>query len=262
MLTLLVAGALTASWAFQGQRRVQGQREPVVPKRKLETIADKLARLPIAKVNAPEPIDPEEKFLRDIRNARHNSPLDSEKHVLTEKMEPILLDLPLSDQRPAPALPVTMSDAIVLGSVTEVRAFLSDDKTKIYSEARIQAEDILKELPSSELAPGSFLEAERSGGAIEFPSGKVLRRISLGRNIPQVGHRYLFFLTYHKDGRDFSILTAYEITADQICPLDGTADLEKGGHFPQFRNYEMYAGTPVSNFLAQVRAAIATQAVF
>lgn len=255
ILLLVVAIFATATiLAFKAPNRFDPR-----PQSK-ETLEERLKRLPITDFDAPEPIDAEKKLLRQARNSRHNSSVTPEgvkPPVLSEIMETVLVDLPLSNQRQEPPIPVAQSNAVVIGTVRDTRAYLSGDKTGVYSEIVISVEDVLKTDTRCSLRSGDTIDAERWGGAVRFPSGKILRRAFLGRGIPISGHRYLLFLTYNEDGKDFSIVTGYELTRDQVVPLDGTATLEKGGRFEQFSGYEAYAGTPLTSFLAEVRAAIA-----
>jgi hypothetical protein len=171
-------------------------------------------------------------------------------------MEPVLLHSGWSDQPDEPAIPASTSDAVVTGTVKEVNAYISSDRTTVYSEVTLNIEEVLKEDPRYPLVSGLTLSAERPGGAVRFPSGKILRRGRLGRNIPEAGRRYLLFLKYNEDVKDFSIVTGYQLLDNRVLPLDGTADLEKGGNGPPFRVYEQYRNADVLTFLNNVRALI------
>lgn len=118
-----------------------------------------------------------------------------------------------------PAIPIKQSDTIIVGSVKTGRAFLSDDRTGIYSEFSINIERILKS--SEVLKEADEIFVERAGGAVRFPNGKVQRIIVfLGQEMPQAGQRYIFFLKKLEDEKNYSILTAYEIRENKINPLD------------------------------------------
>ena len=172
-------------------------------------------------------------------------------------MEPVLLELPFSDQPEEPAIPVSRSDVVVIGRITDAKAYISSDRTHVYSEATVTIEEVLKGDPRCPLIPGAELDAERSGGAVRFPSGKILRRGSLGMNIPHAGGRYLLFLTYNDEGKDFPIVTGYELLGNHVFPLDGAAG--KDGNFRQFNSYEAFKGAEEPSFLNDVKAAISKQ---
>lgn len=222
-----------------------------------ETLEAKLSRLPLTNLDTPDITDPEKKRVRQKRNAQHNSETGSDGRkppVLNEKLEAVLLDLPLTHHREEPALPIEQSDLVIVATVIDVAAHISEDKTNVYSEATVKVEEVLKGKPP--IQPGDVVTTTRKGGAVRLPSGKILRRAALGRNIPEAGCTYLFFLKYRDESEDFSIITAYQLQGGLITPLDGTITLKKGGTFTLFRGYESYAGQATSSLLADVRAAI------
>ena len=74
------------------------------------------------------------------------------------------------------------------------------------------------------VAQGSVLTIDRVGGHVKYPNGqRVLYRIA-GLNMPQIGGRYLLFLTSKHNNEDLSILTAYQLTANGAIPLDELND--------------------------------------
>jgi hypothetical protein len=118
-----------------------------------------------------------------------------------------------------PALPVAESDIVVVGTVGTGQAHLSENKKNVFSEFTLIVENVLKSKTSS-VVQGSVLTIDRIGGHVKYPSGqKVLYRI-FGMNMPQIGSRYLFFLTSKHNKEDLSILTGYELTQDGAAPLD------------------------------------------
>lgn len=118
-----------------------------------------------------------------------------------------------------PAIPAGKSDGIVIGKVKSGKAFLSDDKTGIYSEFTIYIEQVLKS--NSFTQEGQEIVAERAGGAVRFPSGKVQRiEVYKGQEMPQIETSYIFFLKKLDNERDFSILTAYRLQGEMVEPLD------------------------------------------
>jgi len=222
-----------------------------------ETLDEKLLRLPVTDLTASDIADPEKKRLRQIRNAKHNSeagPDGQKRAVLSERLETVVLDLPLTTHAEEPALPIDQSDVVIVGRVTNVNAYISEDKTTVYSEATVKVEEVLT--GESPIQPGDVVTTTRDGGAVRLPSGKILRRGRLGRNIPEASRTYLFFLDYLDEIKDFSIITAYELSEGVVTPLDGTITIHRGGRFTLFRGYESYAGQAASILLADVRAAI------
>lgn len=118
-------------------------------------------------------------------------------------------------------LPADKSDLIIEGEVTGAQAFLSDDKTGIYSEFTIRTSKILKAPAHLSVSAGDTVVAERSGGKVKYPSGKVIRYRIEGQGMPALGERYLFFLARTAEG-NYRLLTAYEIRGDKVFALDGS----------------------------------------
>lgn len=117
-----------------------------------------------------------------------------------------------------PALPVAESEIVVIGNIGTAQAHLSESKRNVFSEFTLTVEVVLKsKIP---VAQGSVLTIDRVGGHVKYPNGqRVLFRIT-GLNMPQVGGRYLLFLTSEHNKTDLSILTAYELTPNGTIPLD------------------------------------------
>lgn len=195
--------------------------------------------------------------LRRVRNRRYDSSdpnLKGDIKRLASTDSPLILELPLSHGPAESALPVAQSDSIVLGRITDSKAYLSNDRTNIYSEFSVIIEEVLKANPSISVTPGAIITSERRGGAVRFRSGKVLRLGAVGKNAPQVAKRYVLFLTYSEEGQAFPIITGYELRAGKVFPLDGL--FEEKGRIPQFEAYRAYKGTDETLFLNNLRSLI------
>jgi len=182
--------------------------------------------------------DPAKRQKRNARNKRYNKsrfrvhPDDpGENTTLVDAADP-----------KQPALPLYPSSVVLIGSVNEAQAFISDDLTGVYSEFNISVERILK---SSDQGPtrASAVEVQRQGGRVKFASGKVHWYSVDKENMPLVGKRYVFFLDSNVNG-DLQILTAYQLENGKVIPLD---DL------PQFR---LFDGKDEAEFLNTLQTAI------
>lgn len=118
-------------------------------------------------------------------------------------------------------LPFGYSDLVVEGKVTDSAAFLSNDKTTVYSEFTIRVTDIIKNSDGITVNKNDSIITERRGGRVRYPSGKVIRYTLVGQGSPMVGKKYLFFLeNAQKD--NYRILTAYELQGNKVFALDGS----------------------------------------
>lgn len=186
----------------------------------------------------------------------HDYTMQVQPHVLSENSLPDLFDLPISHES-RPAIPAAQSDTVVIGEVTDAQSFLSADRTSIYSEFTLQVQEVLKNTSSQTVAPYSSITLERWGGAIRFPSGRVLRRGRLLDRMPRAQRQYLFFLRSQSETDSFQIITGYELRAGRVYPLDGVDLPEDGRTLPQFARYE---GVEVATFLEEVRRALSEAA--
>src|ERR1700749_3171795 len=73
-----------------------------------------------------------------------------------------------------PDFPFGMSDLVVEGTVTDSRAFLSEDKTGVYSEYTIAVSDVIKASASNPVSNHDAITAERFGGRVRYASGQIV----------------------------------------------------------------------------------------
>src|SRR6185295_9911978 len=124
-----------------------------------------------------------------------------------------------------PALPLTESSAVIVGQITDAKAYLSNDKTGVYSAFTVQINEVLKNSSSVPLSSASSIDVERDGGRVRFPGGRILIYTINSQDMPVVGLRYVFFLINPHGQSDFQILTAYELREGKVYPLDDLPNL-------------------------------------
>lgn len=154
-----------------------------------------------------------------------------------------------------PSFPVSLSDTIIIGSVSDGRAYLSANKTGVFSEFNIQIEEVLKQSSDSFLAAGNSIIAEREGGRVRYPSGHIQRYVILHQGMPVVGKRYVFFLRKADQTAEVApyILTGYELRAGHVFPIDGV----DGNNEEKLSQFTAYEGADEGAFLGELRGAIA-----
>lgn len=232
ILLVVVVAALVV--VFRTSPRGYSSASPPAPVQ--EKVKVDKEQWPMTDYDAPEPGDPVKRDKRRARSARH----DGERFVQEPEKRPgIIYGTEITDDWEVglPALPAYQSDAVIVGEVSEACAYLSNDRTSVYSEFTIKVGNVLKTDQPSRLTQGSLLVAERLGGRVRFPSGEVLPVTVSGQGMPRVGRRYVFFLKRIDQGQAYDILTGYELRAGKVSPLDGRR-ATGGGHPWAFDKYE------------------------
>lgn len=196
------------------------------------------SRFPIADYLAAEPTDPTERAKRQARGKRYdksswglhpNAASDTVARV--DSVDPNL-----------PALPFDQSAAVILGQITDARAYLSNDKTGVYSVFTVQVNEVFKNSINPSLFPSSIIEVERNGGRVRFPNNRLRMYLISEYGMPKVGLRYVLFLTKSDSG--FEIITGYELVEGKVYRLDDLANLKT------------YDNSDEMNFLSELRTRI------
>lgn len=208
--------------------------------------------------DAPEPADARKRELKRARakhwNLKPQKGVDPKQFMITEKRESTF-GSPPSHAPEQPALPAAQSDAVVVGEVTDAQAYLSEDKVTVLSEFEVHVTDILKYNSVAPFSVGDSIDAIRGGGAVRFPSGKIIRYGHHGKPLPRMGKKYVFFLKYDEGGQEYTIITAYELRAGRVFPLDGISLV--GTTERAYAAYQKYKDADEATFMSDVRNAIA-----
>lgn len=181
-------------------------------------------RFPIADYLTPDPADPMERSKRHVRGRNYDN---SDFHVHPNTLSDTNVRVDYID-RSLPAFPFEKSSIVLIGQVTDAHAYLSNDKTGVYSVFKVQIHEVLKNSSTIQLASASAIEVEREGGRVRFPHGRLHLYMISEQDMPCVGLRYVLFLTSRSEA-DFRILTGYELRAGKVYPLD---------NLPNTRNYQ------------------------
>src|ERR1022692_1136610 len=191
---------------------------------------------------APEPTDPVERALRATRNRLQNSrnslpssaggsqrsdlPSARRSRFDTQPSGPpsgVFVDRVFRpNTRPEDfQLPVSESNTILLGSLSKVQPYLSEDGSSLYTEYTVSVEDVFKDSASLFPKKDSVIALFRMGGSLRLPSGAVVRTDVHGLGDPPVaGHRYVCFLHYDARGYWFRIDKLWELRNGAAAPMD------------------------------------------
>lgn len=200
-------------------------------------------RYPVVDFDSPEPSNPEAWERRRKRNARHDK--DYTVHKDDRSGSAVGMTIFSEWDLGLPAIPAARSEGILTGEVTDAQAHLSNDKTGIYSEFAVKIGEVLKNVSSASLLPGSTMYVERIGGVVRYPNGRKFPYEVADQGVPRVGAQYLFFLKAVDGDQAFEIITAYELRGGEVFPLDSA------------QQFDAYKGWVQAEFFEKVRNAIA-----
>jgi hypothetical protein len=147
-----------------------------------------------------------------------------------------------------PTLPVAQSDAVVIGEVTDAKAYVTTDKDSVYSEFTLHIVKVLKSDNQTPLSSDGSINVERPGGRVRYSSGHISRFCITGWGMPQPMRQYVLFLTKNNDGQTYHIVTGYELRNGRIFPLDRTTSNET--------DFDAYINMDEAAFFEKLDAAI------
>lgn len=196
---------------------------------------------PLTEHDKPIPTDPEKRAKRVVRGRKYDN---SEWPINPLALGDSTVRVDALDTN-LPALPLFQSNAVLIGVVTEAQAYMSNDKSGIYSEFAFRITEVLRNTSDLLLTSEASVDVQREGGRVRFSSNRVHWYAVGGAGMPQVGHRYLLFLNEQKDTGVFSIITGYELSDGRVQAID---DLPKA---------QAYNNSDENSFLNEVRSALA-----
>lgn len=208
-------------------------------------------QFPMTDYLSSEPSDQNARAVRQSKSKKYN---DAQLPLNPSASADTVISSTLHWTSGLTALPVAQSQAVVVGQVVDAQAYLSEDKTAIYSEFSIRITEVLKNDSSNQLIPECTLAVEREGGRVRFPSGHTALSFTNGQGMPHVGAQYVFFLTHSfplqgLQEKDFYLLTGYELRAGRVFPLDNP----DGGTHPLAITYK---DASAQTLLSDLRSAI------
>jgi hypothetical protein len=130
LFTLLCLVAVTVAWEsrFRGQGSTKEAQESAREKRRNQ--------YPIANSDEPESSDINERIKRQRQNKKYNGKSVVVGPQLVQSSEGY--EWPVDFQ----ATPVFASDAIIVGTISDTNAHLSEDKNSVYSEFTVRVDSI------------------------------------------------------------------------------------------------------------------------
>jgi hypothetical protein len=218
LLTLMMIAAMAVFVLLASrQEQAASQSRQKLERERLKADIEKETRnreaLPRAEYAAPEPQDPALRQLRKARGKRYRrgTPLEKLREDVTEitSVSHEMLDIP--------GLPVVQSDLVVVGTITDARGYVTEDKSAAYSEYSVNIIEVMKGATS---LTSSQIIADRFGGKIVMPTGRTILYLDANRGVLETGHRYVLFLKYSSEGQDYFIVIAYDLRNGRVMSID------------------------------------------
>lgn len=173
-----------------------------------QILQERDTKLPVVDYDAPESKDKARRERRRRKGRKYNNammPVHPSAEVITSTSASHWF-------YGMPPLPTAQSDILVLGEVVNAEAFLSPDKTGVYSEYSVRVDEVLK-TDDPAITVGQTINIERYGGRVRLQSGLVQSYNVLYQGAPRVNGKYVFFLS--RSEQDLRIMTGHLTSDDE-----------------------------------------------
>ena len=170
----------------------------------------------VVNYDLPESADLEEREKRKLKNKRYDNRGWVSRNPNPESVGRSCDDC-VSDP---PAMPTLESDFIIIGEIISGTAFLSTDKSGIYTEYAVRIEEVIKGGGSNKAELKDSVMVDRAGGCVKYPNGQKMFYIMSGPSLPRVGNRYVLFLNNTDKSPNYNILVGYRLLNGRVVPID------------------------------------------
>jgi hypothetical protein len=193
----------------------------------------------------PEPSDNQQRIVQDARGHIFNLRLPYS--VLDPRPQGAPSPFIIVDLETLPEFPIERSDAVVVGQLTGLQPFLSEDHKSIYTEFYTRVIEVVRS--STGLVPGDRFTILRHGGEVRVPDGRIVKVQISGDGGPiSVGNQYLFFLQYRPQAQAYLVVKAWVISQGRL-QASFPDDLARASRGRSENN-----GRPLAEALAILRA--------
>jgi hypothetical protein len=180
------------------------------------------SQFPVVNYDADELKTVEEIAQRAAKSKRYDN-----SHQVRRNPHPNTSESTRVDEIPRPPdIPILESRIVVVGEVLNSQAYLSNDKSGVYSEFNIRIEEVIKNNDFDTVIEGSLITADRMGGLVKYPNGQKILYSVDGKALLRKGRRYVLFLWNNDKSPNYYLLRGYELTATGALPLDGGKKFE------------------------------------
>jgi hypothetical protein len=196
-----------------------------------------LSKYAVAEYDSLEAANPEECEKRKLKNKRYDN-----QQWVKKRPHPETGKVGRFDEIPPPPLfPSNESNLVIVGQIVSTNAYLSNDKSGVYSEFTVLIKEVFKNDATNMINKGNSISADRTGGFVRYPNGQKVFYENSTKHLPQVGSEYVLFLRTDKASPNYEILTGYELKDGELTPLNN------GRRFDEFK------GMTKQTFIESVR---------
>lgn len=196
--------------------------------------------------------DPAQRALRQARSALFDNLFGVAGHAMAPTIDSEATGTPPRvtnhSQMVVDELPASFADTILVGRITGIQTFESNDQRALYTEYTVQVEQVSSQ-QGQNAAPGASIVIEQTGGMLSLPNGKVLTHESKGLGTAfQSGGRYAFFLTYVAKAQCYKLTKAWSLSNGQATAMSADDLGRVSSGTSQFN------GMPEAAFLAALKS--------
>jgi hypothetical protein len=241
LLSILILTVISSALSSRSQEPRQPRSAPSQQQIEQEQREEERLRsqFPVVDYDAPENPDPKERSKRKEKN-KH---FDKRTLVSDDPTPRVAAVARVIEGYDLPALPVAQSGLIIRGEVLNSQAFLSNDKSGVYTELRVNIQKVIKNSLPVQVNQGELITVEREGGIVRYPNGHQRLHQLAGEGMPAVAKQYVLFLRATEQSENYYLLTGYELSPSGVLPVD---------YSQRFKSYEGY---DVEAFLSAVLSA-------
>lgn len=222
LLPFFMVGTFLVIGSFQtaGQSRSP---QKATPDKSIKTPSKHSGPLPVADLAATLTETPAEQIHRQSRENRIRNyfPFITDPGKLVDGQQESVMVVISDYVGVVDSFPASASAAVIIGTVSNAKGFVSQHRTYVYSDFQIRVDEILKQDVTAGLAVGGQVVASRTGAAVRFPSGHLRHFLALHQGMPKIAVQYVFFLLKPDPAfPEYFVSAAYALGDGKAHPLD------------------------------------------
>jgi len=120
-------------------------------------------------------------------------------------------------------VPLSLADAVIVGTVVGGNTYLSNDQRAFYTEAVVHVDQVLSNTSGLLLDAVSQIAVLRAGGVVAVTPGDIIVRGCPTESQPRGLHQYVFLLKSRPQAAAFALVSGFELDGNQVYILESVA---------------------------------------